>query len=326
MLLPKDIEGKRIIYVCFDWGLGHLTRSIPLVLQLQNQGNELIFMGSDSQIALLNAYGFKGTSQLLDGSNLKFTGSGNFVLEGIRNLLKGPRFIRNDKAALKQVLKTFPADYIISDHRYGFSNKNVHSIFLTHQVQLPEDTPRLVSSLHRNWLMDFKTIWILDTANERLAGNLSECPANGCYIGWYSRFMHLKQPLKTNNGIVGIVSGPEPYSDQLFQLFENVASRLNCKLTIVCSERFQTNEPNITLVHDFQKADEMIAGAELILSRNGYSTLMDLTFLQKKALLIATPGQSEQLYLAEKNSCADWKMCVISEEFLEEIERVLSLK
>lgn len=323
MLLPKDIEGKRIVYACFDWGLGHLTRSIPLLLQLEGQGNEIVFLGSDTQLALLQEYGFKGKTELLDGSNLKFSGSGNFVLEGIRNLLKGPRFIRNDKAALKQLLKSFPADYIISDHRYGFSNKNVHSIFLTHQVQLPEDTPRLVSSLHRNWLMDFKTIWILDTAEQRLAGKLSDCPEKGVYIGWYSRFMQLAQPLKTDKGLVGIVSGPEPYSDQLFQLFENVASTLNCKMTIVCAERFQTNEPKITLAHDFQEADTLIAGAELILSRNGYSTLMDLTFLKKKALLIATPGQSEQLYLAETSTMENVQMFSDEKSFITAIENAL---
>lgn len=323
MLLPKDIEGKRIVYACFDWGLGHLTRSIPLLLQLEGQGNEIVFLGSDTQIALLQEYGYKGKTELIDGSNLKFSGSGNFVLEGIRNLLKGPRFIRNDKAALKQLLKTFPADYIISDHRYGFSNKNVHSIFLTHQVQLPEDTPRLVSSLHRNWLMDFKTIWILDTAEQRLAGKLSDCPEKGLYIGWYSRFMQLAQPLKTDKGLVGIVSGPEPYSDQLFQLFEKLATTLNCKLTIICSERFHTNEPNITLVHDFQEADTLIAGAELILSRNGYSTLMDLTFLQKKALLIATPGQSEQLYLAEHSKMDHVNMFSDEKSFITAIQNEL---
>lgn len=323
MLLPKDIEGKRIVYACFDWGLGHLTRSIPLLLQLEGQGNEIFFLGSDTQITLLQEYGFKGKTELLDGSNLKFSGSGNFVLEGIRNLLKGPRFIRNDKAALKQLLKSFAADYIISDHRYGFSNKNVHSIFLTHQVQLPEDTPRLVSSLHRNWLMDFKTIWILDTAEQRLAGNLSDCPENGVYIGWYSRFMQLAQPLKTDKGLVGIVSGPEPYSDQLFQLFEKVATTLNCKMTIVCAEHFQTNVPNISLVHDFQEADSFIAGAELILSRNGYSTLMDLAFLQKKALLIATTGQSEQLYLAEHSKMDHVNMFSDENTFILAVENAL---
>jgi hypothetical protein len=224
---------------------------------------------------------------------------------------------------LKQLLKLFAADYIISDHRYGFSNKNVHSIFLTHQVQLPEDTPRLVSSLHRNWLMDFKTIWILDTAEQRLAGNLSECPEKGVYIGWYSRFMQLAQPLKTDKGLVGIVSGPEPYSDQLFQLFEKVATTLNCKMTIVCAERLHTNVPNITLVNDFQEADSFIAGAELILSRNGYSTLMDLAFLQKKALLIATPGQSEQLYLAEHSKMDHVNMFSDENTFILAVENAL---
>jgi len=45
----------------------------------------------------------------------------------------------------------------------------------------------------------------------------------------------------------------------------------------------------------------------LVVSRSGYSTIMDLKALKKKAFLIPTPGQGEQLYLAKylksKNIC-----------------------
>ena len=38
--------------------------------------------------------------------------------------------------------------------------------------------------------------------------------------------------------------------------------------------------------------------ASLIISRSGYSTIMDLVQLQKRAILVPTPGQTEQEYLA----------------------------
>jgi predicted glycosyltransferase len=38
--------------------------------------------------------------------------------------------------------------------------------------------------------------------------------------------------------------------------------------------------------------------AEYVISRCGYSTVMDLVQLQKKSILIPTPGQTEQEYLA----------------------------
>jgi predicted glycosyltransferase len=42
--------------------------------------------------------------------------------------------------------------------------------------------------------------------------------------------------------------------------------------------------------------------SKLIISRSGYTTIMDLAKLEKKAIFIPTPGQFEQLYLSEKLS------------------------
>jgi UDP-N-acetylglucosamine:LPS N-acetylglucosamine transferase len=49
-------------------------------------------------------------------------------------------------------------------------------------------------------------------------------------------------------------------------------------------------------------AEEMkaaIISSEVIIARSGYSTVMDLSSLEKKAIFIPTPGQTEQEYLAE---------------------------
>lgn len=40
--------------------------------------------------------------------------------------------------------------------------------------------------------------------------------------------------------------------------------------------------------------------SEIVLSRSGYTSIMDLAKLEKKAFFIPTPGQFEQEYLAKK--------------------------
>jgi len=39
--------------------------------------------------------------------------------------------------------------------------------------------------------------------------------------------------------------------------------------------------------------------SEFVVCRSGYSTLMELIPMHKKLILIPTPGQTEQMYLAE---------------------------
>jgi hypothetical protein len=299
---PSELQHKRILFACFDWGLGHVARSISLIRQLEEQGNAVIFAGSREQISVIQAYNFQGRAVDLEGSNLRFKGDGNFVLEGIRNLLKGPKFIRRDLRLVRDLVKNDAIDVILSDHRYGFRHPRIHSIFLTHQLNLPEDTPRMVSMLHKNWLIDFNEIWLFDDREKNLAGKLSLGDHPNCtHIGFYSRFQLMDAP-KQGGGIVVVVSGPEPYADQLFELFLKIASNSVQKMTIICPERFSREIPaNVELIHDWELGDQAILSADLILSRNGYSTLMDLAVLGKKAILIATPGQSEQLYLAERN-------------------------
>jgi predicted glycosyltransferase len=47
-----------------------------------------------------------------------------------------------------------------------------------------------------------------------------------------------------------------------------------------------------------EELNKEIAMAEYVISRSGYTTVMDLVKLKKKSILVPTPGQTEQEYLA----------------------------
>jgi predicted glycosyltransferase len=70
------------------------------------------------------------------------------------------------------------------------------------------------------------------------------------------------------------------------------------------SNSLKNNSENITwhnYLHD-DELKEILLHSEKIICRSGYSTIMDLIRLNKGALLIPTPGQTEQEYLAYYNS------------------------
>ncbi|MES2850549.1 MAG: glycosyltransferase [Bacteroidota bacterium] len=48
-----------------------------------------------------------------------------------------------------------------------------------------------------------------------------------------------------------------------------------------------------------KELNDLIEQCTMIISRSGYTTVMDLAKLGKKAILVPTPGQTEQEYLAD---------------------------
>jgi UDP-N-acetylglucosamine:LPS N-acetylglucosamine transferase len=61
--------------------------------------------------------------------------------------------------------------------------------------------------------------------------------------------------------------------------------------------------------------NEEMAGAEFVISRSGYSTIMDIAALKKKSILIPTTGQTEQEYLANYLMKKQFAYCVSQKEF-----------
>jgi len=276
----KDVKNQNILFACNDWGMGHLMRSIPIINQLIKQKNEILFAGTIFQIDVLKEYIPSIETIAFPGRAFVFKGDGNWNMEILRNT-------RNLLLGIK---------------RYGFRNKTVPSIFITHQINLPvKGIQNITNHWHKKQLQKFTSIWVLDDKNHSFAGKLStpktSLPID--YIGIQSRFK--KSDLPKKDFILAVISGPEPYAEQLFlEVIEIAKNTIN---TIKCisprNYHTETLPSNLEIVNhlSWKEKDALFYQCKSVISRSGYTTIMDLAVLQKPGLLIPTPGQNEQEYL-----------------------------
>ena len=164
---------------------------------------------------------------------------------------------------------------------------------------------KMVKWINHYYLLKFDQCWIPDRSeNINLAGELSHgsIPANAVYIGPLSRFSD------SNNSNAGylliLLSGPEPQRSMLEHILSAQLKGVNGTVKIVRGLPLDMVKPvNTEGVEWFNhlpanELQAMIDGAAFVVCRSGYTTVMDLVRLQKKAILIPTPGQAEQEYLA----------------------------
>jgi len=308
---PEQLTGKDILYGCLDWGNGHVARSIPLIRQLTEQGNRVTVWCSKEQQRIFRNFGLDVQYHIAFEQDFRFTGDGNFKKELLRNAFRWRKSIKTERKAVQAFVEAHKIDTIVSDHRYGLISPDVHSFFVTHQVRLPPGSGFIAQWIHRKWIKAFTEIWIMDKEADMLAGILNQpfFLENVTYIGHYSRFSGMKQLPVIPGKVVAVISGPEPYAEQLFKQLVSMAPDYE-DWTFVCGKTYPGIATCFPVISNWQEADEAILTAEYIVSRNGYSTLMDLTVLNKKAILLPTPGQLEQLYLAREHIAHEnWEMC-----------------
>ena len=224
--------------------------------------------------------------------------------------------IYKENYKLKQFLRTQHFDIVISDNRYGLWNKNVKSIFITHQLRV-KSTPKLmflepimfqVSSF---FIKKFDLCWVPDFKGENnLSGELSHKSAlpNVRFIGPISRFKHStkKQLVQVSelNKLLVVLSGPEPqrtiFENNILQQLYGLKMQTTLVRGVIGKE--ETSQNGIT-VQNYMGTKELqaaINSADIVLSRPGYSSIMDLATIGKKAIFVPTPGQTEQEYLAKR--------------------------
>ncbi|WP_343634314.1 glycosyltransferase [Fluviicola sp.] len=293
-MIPAELSQERILFACLDWGSGHVARSVSLLKQLADQGNELVICCSEKQRSIFEVYAIPAIYLPVSGFQFRFKGDGNFTSEMRRNAWSFSRWIKQEQKQTEQLVAKHHISLVLSDHCYGFRSSEVRSVFITHQVSLPPKAGWIAQRIHRKWMNRFSGIWIMDDEQKRLAGTLSNPVPKSNYIGFYSRFQEQEISVIPHK-IVGIVSGPEPYSEQFFEwIVEHYGTE---DLTLISPKIYSQVPGNIRVITDWKLADAEIASAEMIISRNGYSTLMDMEFLKKKSVLVPTPGQLEQEYL-----------------------------
>jgi len=307
---------QRILVAPLDWGLGHTTRCMPLIQHLIGQGHTVLLAAEGSAAQLLRER-FPQLSILpLKGYRISYArSSATFMLKLLLQLPKMLGAIRREHRWLQRIVADFQIDLVISDNRYGLYHNKVQSVIMTHQLQIISGWGRWVDNIllhmHRKMLNRFDQCWVVDTeASPGLAGALSHPavrPKHTQYLGWLSQFADIteQQPQQSGHFLV-LLSGPEPMRGQLEQILWQQCSALSeYRFTFVAGKpgaKARAQQPAHIQWYAHLQGEALakeLMKASAVICRSGYSTLMDLLILQRPALLIPTPGQTEQEYLAQ---------------------------
>lgn len=297
--------------------MGHATRLTPIIdLYIKEGFNPIVATSEPLTDYFKTAF---PTAKIIkfDGPKIRYSKSNNFILKSAIQVPIWILWIFIERIKTKRIAKKYNPILIVSDNRYGARSKKRNSILITHQIfiQLPKKIKFLEPLLNifiKNLVSKFNQCWIPDyQLNNGLSGYLShkkELPKNTKFIGPLSRFMvpaeqtHKQTQLKAD--ILVILSGPEPQRTILQDILMDILSQYKDKEIIFILGKPHREEVttinNITLFPHLPMSEfkDLIINTPIIISRAGYSSIMDFHFLNKKAILIPTPGQSEQEYLA----------------------------
>jgi len=310
------LRKSRIIVAPLDWGLGHTTRCIPIIKELLAQNFQVVAAGDHRQERLLREE-FPGIPFLtLKGYGIRYS-KNNLLLKLISQVPKIMLRIRDEHRWLQQAVTAHHIDAVISDNRFGLYHQKIPTVFITHQLQIKTNLGDSSEGLLRNWnyhfINRFTECWVPDSNGPgNLAGELShpmvlpKIPVT--YIGLLSRFQTHDAlpgfPRPQTGHILFLLSGPEPQRSLLEDKVINDASHYPGTATIVRGLPSSLSTiPSTRMIKVFNhlptnELRQEIERAEMVVSRCGYSTVMDLISFGKKAILIPTPGQPEQEYLA----------------------------
>ncbi len=326
----KKLRKPRILVAPLDWGLGHATRCIPLVRELLAQDCEVWLATEKSQEILLKNE-FPSLAFLrLRGYRVRYahTKIGLFW----QMLLQSPRLlniIKKENKWLQKAVQEYGFDAVISDNRYGLYHPEIPCIFITHQLTIKSPvgkwSERMLQKRNYRYIRRFRECWVPDEKNEsNLAGELSHPPMYPQvllkYIGPLSRFQKTTAVAEKDH-LLFILSGPEPQRSLLENKIVAQVVHYNGTATVIRGlpgEASLIPSTNMLQFYNHLPAEELnkeIMRAEYIISRSGYSTVMDMAVLQKKTILIPTPGQTEQEYLGSYLQQKRFACCVSQKNF-----------
>lgn len=305
---------KRILVAPLDWGIGHATRCIPIIDKLIEHQFEVIIAADGRSLDLLKIEYPNLEFICFPCYNIKYS---KYLPMSINILSQTPKIfsgIKKEHSFLNKIIDKYKIDGVISDNRFGLYTKKVKSVFITHQLQIQSLCfSKIIKSINYNYINKYDTCWIVDDPTNNIAGKLSTphvLPNNATYIGSLSRFKNIKKEKKY--AFLAIISGPEPQRTLLEKKIISSLKKRSEKALIILGKTEKKESifhKNIT-IKSHLKADELniaIAESDLVICRSGYSTIMDLVKMQKNAIFIPTPGQTEQEYLAkilkEKKIC-----------------------
>lgn len=304
-----------ILIAPLDWGLGHTTRCIPLIHSLLSLGCRVIAAVDEKQRTILEKEFTNLLFVPLRGYRLAYGRTGWRTV--VKIIFQIPRIlaaIRYENRWLQSFVHSNEVHAVVSDNRYGLFSKQLPCVFITHQlaIQVPFGSVvrRLIQAINYRFIRRFSACWVPDYQdNVQLAGKLSHPQQMPVVpVSWIGRLSRIAGPLPAGRpgALLVILSGPEPQRSILEKIIVRELERTQVQAVLVrgvpgIKEELLVDNKNI-LIYNYLSAPQLaaeIGKAEIIVSRSGYSTVMDLTGRGKKCVYIPTPGQAEQIYLAD---------------------------
>lgn len=315
-----------------DWGVGHTTRCIPIIAYFLEKECEVHIAGNTFTNAILRPIFPQLQYHFLNGYDVQYSKYA-WALP-FKIFIQIPKIlirIFKEKKWLENFITQYQIDIVISDNRYGLFSQKTTCVFITHQLHIlaPQFKfiEKLMSKSNYFFLKKYSQIWVPDYENNMQSGKLSKPDfsiPNLKYIGNLSRFELQDGNNFKKNKIAIILSGPEPQRTILEQILLSQIEKSNYQFVLVKGKKNETISKNIShlnnlIVFDFLSQNELqklILNSELIICRSGYSSVMDLIKLNKNAILIPTPGQTEQEYLAKYLTSQNWFLTYSQNEII----------
>ncbi|MEO7960496.1 MAG: glycosyltransferase [Ginsengibacter sp.] len=279
---------------------------------MENQGAD-VFLAADGPTYDLLKKEFPNTVILrLFGYKIRYSHHKKYLaLKLATQLPKILYLIRREKKWLTKFVREYQPDSIISDNRFGLYYHNIPCVYMTHQLRIMTGrkfTDWFAQKFHQNYINKYTHCWVPDFESNGLAGELSH--ANKVfpsmeYIGALSRF---KPSYKTEikYSLLISISGPEPQRTIFENLVLKQLTHFEKRVLVVRGlpgnyPEILSENPSIEIVNHLPSKELNVAFCQsaMIICRSGYSTIMDLVKIKKQAILVPTPGQKEQEYLAE---------------------------
>lgn len=327
------VKPYRILIAPLDWGLGHATRNIPLIMSLLDEGCSVI-IAADGAIKTLLQHEFPTITFLaLRGYKIKYSKRKPWFL--VKIAFQVPAIllsIYREHQWLKTTVKKYSINAVISDNRFGMYCSGIPSVYITHQLLIKTGnnfSEKLASKFHGWFIKKYTYCWVPDfEGTQNIAGQLSHpanIPDNVKYIGCLSRFERHKG-VRVKYDLLILLSGPEPQRSIFEKLVLSQLQQFGGEVLLVRGQPgIDETLFNPAVISDniqiknhltLKELNLAIEQAENVICRSGYTTVMDLIKLQKKAILVPTPGQTEQEYLGMYLMQQKLFYCVQQDEFL----------
>lgn len=306
----KATERKKILVAPLNWGLGHASRCVVIVnFLIENNFEPVIASDGDALVFFRKEFPDLKYHEL-PSYDIKYSKKRSLLkLKLLFSSFSIIKAVREEQSIVEKLVKQEKFHGIISDNRFGVLHASIPSVYMTHQLcVLSGHTTFLTSFIHQRIVSKFDECWVPDCKGENsLGGKLSMKQMKNNisikYLGPISRLQFVDVEKKYD--LLIVLSGPEPQRTLLEVKLLQEIKKFEGKVALVrgvlaaseITDIFDNVEVfNYVLTHKMQ---ELINQSEIVISRSGYSSIMDLWKLGKKTFFIPTPGQSEQEYLAE---------------------------